>query len=225
MRQSFAFIIAAASAACLATAAQARDDAQGWGAATVNVDLGGGFRASNETVLRFSDNRGGLYEIEDNVMVGYKPSKQVTLWIGYTHNPQYDHGDFTRMEHRFRQQVNVDNFAQVGKLKLSGRVRLEERWREGQGGPAWRLRPFVKATLPVAGKVNFVASHESFIDLNTNAFQRVGGEERMRNFVGFAAPLSKKIGVEAGYLLQHGFVRNGSDNHDHVLSVSLTGNF
>lgn len=225
LRIAKTMMLAGAAAALLPAAAQARDDAQGWGAATVNVDLGGGFRASNETVLRFSDNRGGLYEIEDNVMVGYKPSKQVTLWIGYTHNPQYDHGDFTRMEHRFRQQVNVDNFAQIGKVKFSGRVRLEERWREGQGGPAWRLRPFVKASVPVAGKVNLVASHESFIDLNTNAFQRVGGEERMRNFVGFSAPLSKKVGIEAGYLLQHGFVRHGSDNHDHVLSVSLTGNF
>lgn len=225
MRQSFVLIFTAASTACLSAPVQARDDAQGWGAATANVDLGGSFRASNEVVLRFSDNRGGLYEVEDNLMVGYKPSKQVTLWIGYTHNPQYDHGDFTRMEHRFRQQVNVDNFAQIGKVKLSGRVRVEERWRDGQGGPAWRLRPYVKATLPVAGKVNLAASHESFVDLNTNAFQRVGGEERMRNFIGFAAPLSKKIGIEAGYLLQHGFVRNGPDNHDHVLSVSLTGNF
>lgn len=205
--------------------AQARDDAQGWAAATVNVDLGGGFRASNETVLRFSDIRGGLYEVEDNLMVGYKPNKQVTLWLGYTHNPQYDHGDFTRMEHRFRQQVNVDNFAQIGGIKFSGRVRLEERWREGQGGPAWRLRPFIKASMPVAGKVNLVASHESFIDLNTSAFQRVRGEERMRNFVGLSAPLSKKLGIEAGYLLQHGFVRGAADNHDHVFSVALTGNF
>ncbi|OYU35817.1 DUF2490 domain-containing protein [Novosphingobium sp. PASSN1] len=206
-------------------AAAARDDAQGWAAATVNVDLGGGFRASNETVLRFSDNRGGLYEVEDNLMVGYKPNKQVTLWLGYTHNPQYDHGDFTRMEHRFRQQVNVDNFLQLGSVKFSGRLRLEERWREGQGGPAWRLRPYVKAAVPVKGKLNLVVSHESFIDLNTSAFQRVGGEERMRNSMVLSAPLSKKLSIEAGYLMQHGFVRGGPDNHDHVLTVALTANF
>lgn len=205
--------------------AHARDDAQGWAAATVNVDLGGGFRASNETVLRFSNIRGGLYEIEDNLMVGFKPNKQVTLWLGYTHNPQYDHGDFTRMEHRFRQQVNVDNFLKLGSVRFSGRMRLEERWREGQGGPAWRLRPFLKATLPVAGKVNLVASHESFIDLNTSDFQRVRGEERMRNFIGLTAPISKKISVEAGYMLQHGFVRNGPDNNDHAASIAFTGNF
>ena len=169
-------ILAGAAALAMPAAAAARDDAQGWAAATVNVDLGGGFRASNETVLRFSDNRGGLYEVEDNLMVGYKPNKQVTLWLGYTHNPQYDHGDFTRMEHRFRQQVNIDNFLAIGRVKFSGRLRLEERWREGQGGPAWRLRPFVKAAVPLKGKVNLVLSHESFIDLNTSAFQRVGGK-------------------------------------------------
>lgn len=209
----------------LANPAHARDDAQGWAAGTVNVDLGGGFRASNETVLRFSDNRGGLYEIEDNLMVGYKPNKQITLWLGYTHNPQYDHGNFTIMEHRFRQQVNVDNFLKLGTVKFSGRLRLEERWREGQVGPAWRLRPFVKATMPLAGKVSLVASHESFLDLNTSTFQRVRGEERMRNFIGFSAPLSKKVGIETGYLLQHGFVRGGPDNHDHAFSFALTANF
>lgn len=223
--------VASLAAALLAGAvavpgpASARDDAQGWAAATVNVDLGGGFRASNETMLRFSNNRGGLYEIEDNLMVGYKPNKQVTLWLGYTHNPQYDHGDFTRMEHRFRQQVNVDNFLQLGPVRFSGRLRLEERWREGQGGPAWRLRPFVKAAMPLKGKVNLVLSHESFIDLNTSAFQRVGGEERMRNFAGISAPLGKTFGIEAGYMMQHGFVRSGPDNHDHALSVALTANF
>lgn len=230
MRRKLARSATPALAAVMAFAApaiaSARDDAQAWQAATVNVDLGSGFRASNEIVLRTSDHR-GFYEVEDNLMVGYKPNKQVTLWLGYTHNPQYDHGDFTRMERRFRQQVNVDNFARLGDVKFSGRVRLEERWREGQGGPAWRLRPYVKATLPIAnkGKTSLVASHESFIDLNTNAFQRVGGEERMRNFIGIATPLGRKIGLEAGYLLQHGFVRGGPDNHDHVFSVSLTGNF
>lgn len=215
------------SLAVLPAAAQARDDAQAWGAATVNVDLGAGFRASNETVLRVSDKRGGLYEVEDNLMIGYKPTKKVTLWLGYTHNPQYDHGDFTRMEHRFRQQVNVDNFVRLGNVRLSGRIRLEQRWREGQGGPAWRLRPYVKASLPIAnnGKTTLVTSHESFIDLNTNDFQRVGGEERMRNFVGINTPLSKKISLEAGYLMQHGFVHGAADNHDHVLSIALTGNF
>lgn len=202
------------------------DDTQAWAAATVNVDLGKGWRASNEIVLRTSDAR-GFYEVENNTMIGFKPTKQVTLWLGYTHDPNYSHGNFTVMEHRFRQQVNVDNFAKVGPVKFSGRVRLEERWREGQNGTAWRLRPYVKATWPVAakGKIALVASHESFIDLGRTTFQRVDGEERMRNFVGVSAPLGKRLGIEVGYLNQHGFVRGGPDTNDHVGSVALTANF
>ncbi|GEN98824.1 hypothetical protein NSE01_06570 [Novosphingobium sediminis] len=215
---------AAAMVVCAAHTSHARDDAQAWATANLNVDLGGGFRASNEIEVRVSDNR-GLYEVENHLMIGYKPTKNVTLWLGYTHNPQYDHGDFTRMEHRFRQQVNVDNFLQLGNVKFSGRLRLEERWREGQGGPAWRLRPQIKAVMPIAGKVNLVVSHESFFDLNTSAFQRVRGEERMRNFVGIGAPITKKVKFETGYMLQHSFVRGAPDNNDHAFLLALTGNF
>ncbi|MCW1381756.1 DUF2490 domain-containing protein [Novosphingobium sp. KCTC 2891] len=226
MRSVANVMILTAAMAAMPCAAIARDDAQAWQAATVNVDLGSGFRASNEIVARSSDRR-GFYEIEDNLMVGYKANKVVTVWLGYTHNPQYDHGDFTVMEHRFRQQVNFDNVATVGNVRLSGRLRLEERWRDGQNGTAWRLRPQVKAALPLksGSRTALVMTHESFIDLNTNTFQRVGGEERMRNFIGISTPLSKKITLEGGYLLQHGFVRNGPDNHDHVFSLALNGNF
>ena len=35
----------------------------------------------------------------------------MTLWAGYTHNPQYAAGDFTMMEHRAREQVTFDGFA------------------------------------------------------------------------------------------------------------------
>lgn len=202
------------------------DDKQAWAAATVNVDLGNGFRASNEAVFRTSDAR-GFYEIENNTMIGYKPNKQVTLWLGYTHDPNYSHGDFTVMEHRFRQQVNVDNFAELGNVKFSGRVRLEERWRDGQTGTGWRLRPYLKAVLPIAakGKVALVASHESFVNLGRTSFQKVNGHERMRNFVGISAPLLKHVTIEGGYLNQHGFVRNGPDTDDHVGSISLTASF
>jgi len=79
--------------------AAARDDAPACGAARVNVDLGGGFRASNEPVLRFSDNRGGLCEVEDNLLVGQQP----------------------------RRQRIVDASAQFWTVKFSGRLRLERR--------------------------------------------------------------------------------------------------
>jgi hypothetical protein len=214
------------SVVALPTAALAKNDTQFWQTANVSVDLGGGFKLTNETVLRTSDAK-GLYEVEDNLLLGYKVNKAVTLWAGYTHDPNYSHGDFTVMEHRFRQQVTFDNFAKLDKVKLSGRVRTEERWREGISGTGWRLRPYIKAVMPIAnkGKTTLVVSNESFFNLNSVSFQKVTGLDRMRTFVGVNTPLVKHVALEAGYLNQHGFVRNGPDNDDHVLSVAINASF
>ena len=199
-------------------------DTQYWQTLNVGVALPDNFKISNETVLRSSDAK-GFYEVENNFMVGKKVNKVVTLWLGYTFDPQYNHGAFRVREHRFRQQVNFDNFAVLGKVKLSGRLRLEERWREGLTGTAWRLRPQLKATAPIAGKVTLSVSSEAFLDLNNTAFQRVDGLERMRNAIYVTVPLSKKISIDFGYLNQHGFVPNGPDSNDHVLTTGLSASF
>lgn len=209
------------AALSLASPALASTDEQHWETMTVNVALPDNFRLSSETVLRTGDAR-GFYEVEENAMVGRKLNKQVTVWLGYTFNPTYLHGTFQRREHRFRQQVNFDNVLQLGKVRIGGRMRLEERWREGIQGTGWRLRPQVKATMPLVGKATLSVSSEQFFNLNTMAFQRVSGLDRMRNAISVAVPLNKKISVDCGYLNQHGFVRNGPDSSDHVLTLGLT---
>ena len=216
--------LALAATIAAAAPAVASEDTQYWQTLNVGVALPGNFKVSNETVLRSSDAK-GFYEVENNFMVGKKVNKVVTLWLGYTFDPQYNHGTFRFREHRFRQQVNFDNFAVLGKVKLSGRLRLEERWREGQTGTGWRLRPQVKATMPIAGKVTLSVSNELFIDLNNSSFQTVVGFERMRNAIFITFPLSRKIGIDVGYLNQHSFVRNGPDNSDNVLTAGLSASF
>ena len=91
-------------------------------------------------------------------------------------------------------------------------------------GTGWRARPYVKFSLPLreGGKTALVLSNETFINLNTTTFQRTEGLDRMRNLIAISTPLNKTITMEAGYLNQHGFVRNGEDTSDHVASVSLS---
>ena len=222
--RSIIFPLALAASVCIAAPASASTDTQYWQTLNLSVALPNNFKVSNEVVRRSSDAK-GFYEIENNFMVGKKVNKVVTLWLGYTFNPQYSHGTFRLREHRFRQQANFDNFAVLGKVKLSGRLRLEERWREGQTGTAWRLRPQIKATVPIAGKVTLSASNEVFIDLNNTGFQKVDGIERMRSAIYVTVPLSKKISIDFGYLNQHGFVPNGPDSSDHVLTTGLSASF
>ena len=124
MGRPFVWIAACASFIAPA-AAQAKQDTQLWSTASATLKLSSKWRMSEELVVRFSDTRKGLYEIESNTLVGYRLSKVTTVWAGYTHNPQYAGGTFTIMERRAREQVTFDGFAKVGPGKLSGRLRLE----------------------------------------------------------------------------------------------------
>jgi len=137
------------SAIFVALPAHAATDDQLWTTASASVKLSDHWRLSQELTARFSDNRNGLYEIESNTLLGYRLNKTVTLWAGYTHDPQYSGGDFTVMEHRAREQVTFDNIARIGGGKLSARVRVEQRWRENVDGTGWRLRPYLKYSLPI----------------------------------------------------------------------------
>lgn len=211
----------------IAVPASASEDEQFWVGSTATVKLSDRWRLSQEVIARFSNDRDGLYEVEMNTLVGYKIADKVTLWAGYTHNPNYNAGDFSVMEHRGRQQLTMDNIVKIGPGQLSARLRLEERWRDGVGGTAYRVRPYVKYVLPFhsGGKTALVLSHESFIDLNRTNFQRVQGEERMRNLIAVTTPLATNVSLEIAYLHQHGFRPDSDDSNDHAASVSLGFSF
>lgn len=217
-------ILCTALCALGSTSARASSDSQVWTTQIVNLKLGDKWRAQEELVERFSDNKGGLYEIESNTLLGYKLSKTTTLWAGYTHDPQYSGGNFTVMEHRIREQVTFDNVAQLGPGKLSFRLRGEERWRQNAAGTGWRLRPYVKYALPLAkgSKTALVLSAEPWFNLTTTTFQKQSGLDRIRSLIAISTPISKKLTAEIGYLNQHGFVRGGPDTSDHVASFSLS---
>jgi hypothetical protein len=221
LRLPLRFVLLAAAA--LPSAAMARDDAQLWIGGSAVADLGRRFRLSEEIVTRFSDNRGGLYEIESNTLLGIRLAPRTTFWAGYTHNPTYSHGRFAAMEHRAREQLTIDGLP-TGPGLLSLRLRMEERWRDGFAGTGWRLRPYVKYSLPLrhGGHTAIMFSHESFLNLNRTAFQARTGEERMRNAIAITTPLAKGVNAEIGYLNQHGFVRGGPDTSDHVATFTLS---
>lgn len=207
-----------------ATPACANNDTQYWQTLNVTVALPNNFKVNNETVLRSGD-ANGFSEFENNFMVGKKLGKVVTVWLGYTFDPFYTRGAFRVREQRFRQQVSFDNFASIGKVKLSGRLRLEQRWRGGQTGTAWRLRPQAKATVPIAGKVTLSVSNELFFDLNNTTFQRVDGIERMRNAAFITVPLNKHVNFEVGYLNQQVYFTNRAAESDNVLTTGLSASF
>jgi len=203
--------------------ALAREDDQLWTAVSASVKLDPKWQLSQEFVARFSDHRSGLYELEAATMLGYKLGKSIVVAGGYVHNPQYADGDFTVLERRAREQITIENIARIGAGKISARMRLEQRWRDNFDGTAVRARPYLKYSLPLGdqGKTSLNLSNETFINLNTKTFQRTEGIDRMRNLIAVGRKISPKLTVEAGYLNQYGFVRNGDDTMDHVANLSL----
>lgn len=216
--------VAALGAVGLVTPAAAMaSDSQLWTGGSVTVKLSDKWNLSQDITARFSDKKHGLYELEANTLVGYQLSKTVSLWGGYDHDPQYFAGDFTVMEHRLVEHFVSSNLGKLGGGQLSGRVRLEQRWRDGQNGTGWRLRPYLRYTVPFSGrsKVGLTLSEEPFFDLNTTTFQSVQGLERLRSLVAITAPISKHLSADIGYMNQHGFVPHGKDTNDNIAYVSV----
>lgn len=207
----------------VSTPALSQDDFQQWLSASVKINLTDRIEVGNETIARFSDEDGGLYEIEDALMLGYGINDAITVSAGYVHNPQYDSGRFREMERRAREQISFDDFAAIGALSFSGRLRFEQRWRDGIAGTAWRFRPHVKAALPLRGKggASLLLSVEPFINLSETVFQPSAGLERTRSAIAVSIPLATAVKLEAGYLNQHRFIRGGRDTDDHALTLSL----
>ena len=131
-------------------------------------------------------------------------------------------GDFTVMEHRAREQVDVrrlrtssargSSTAECGSSS-AGATRVD--------GTGWRVRPYLKYSLPIAGKTALNLSSEPFFNLNTTPFQRRTGLDRMRNLITISTPLTKTLSGEVGYMNQHGLVKNGPDTSDNVAYFGL----
>ena len=216
-------LLALPLAAATAGPAVATEDGQIWANENVTVNLSSKWVLSEEVTERFSNHKHGLYEFEANTLLGYRMNKWVTAWAGYTHNPQYSSGDFTAMEHRAREQVTIDKFAKIGPGVVSARLRAEQRWRDNADGTGWRLRPFLRYTIPFrpGGKTGITFTSEPFFNLNATTFQTKPGLDRMRNVVAFTTPIAKHLAGEFGYMNQHIFLDGKPDESDHIAWISF----
>lgn len=218
-----ACLIAAPLLAAVASPASARDDFQQWLSVSARVKLSDKVSVQNELNARFSEDRGGLYQIQDALLLGYKLNGVLTAAAGYVQSHEYRASDM-QVERRLRQQLSMDNFAHLGGASLSGRLRTEQRWRDEAAGTAWRIRPQLKVSVPLGDKTapSIIVSSEAFLNLNTTAFQSSEGLDRLRSTAVVSVPLPGGVRIEGGYLNQHRFVRGGPDTRDHALTASLS---
>ena len=206
----------------IAAPAWAQDaDSELWLTATGEIAVGKRTSIAVESVNRFSDDSGGLYEIELAAGVKRQLGEGWSVGGGYVRVVNYSRGIVTRTEDRLR--VDGGFSTDAGPFKLSGRLRLERRAASTGDEIGYRLRPNIKAALPLGkSDVRLFASHESFFALDDTDWGENAGHDRMRNAVGVSWKASKTIGVEAGYLHQYRMPRNArASATDHALTLTL----
>lgn len=213
--------------AALPTPALAESDFQQWLGLAVRINLTDTLSLQNESQARWSGDRDGLYQFQHSALLAYRAAPNVTVAAGYLHSPNYNGGKFASMERRAREQVTVDNIVKLGPAALSARLRTEQRWRDDLVGTAWRVRPYVRLSLPLGDKADptLHLSEEVFVNLNTTAFQTVQGIERLRTTASLAFPISKTVRLDAGYLNQHRIISGEEDRGEHALTASLSFSF
>ncbi len=231
MRTSFVVF----AAVCLAAApslAQTKDDGQLWTALVLQGRLG-----DKESGL---DRWRWMFDLQDRQRdegehfdlgvvrpaVGYAITDRPIAHAGYGWFVSDPKGRDEFGEHRPWQQLiwNVS----VGDLTVQSRTRLEQRFVETDGDTGWRLREFVKTTVPLAADNRTFASvwDELFWDLNDTDWGQRAGFRQNRVFVGPGWFLddAKKVSIEVGYLNQW-VDRPGEDKMNHCLSIWFFVNF
>ena len=152
--------------------------------------------------------------------LGWAVTERIAFFAGYAWitTDRADRSSFD--EHRAWQQLlwrlPVEGFS------LQSRTRLEQRVIDRELG--WRLREFVKATLPLTEDRRLFLSgyDELFIDLDDTDWGQRAGFRQNRAFAGLGWRLDEKRGVtlEGGYLNQW-ISRRGRDRVNHILSLNL----
>ena len=196
----------------------ADDDTQVWAVVNATKALNDRTVLTLDGQARFSDDASRLGQLIFRPSVGWRLDGTTTASLGYVYNRSTPKGRPAINEHRSWQQATF-RLAGDGKgVTLTGRTRLEQRWVEGRDGAGWRLRQQVRVTTPLKNGLRGVVWTEPFIGLNQTSWGQRDGLNQWRSFAGVAAPISKTVTLEPGYLHQRAF-RTGPDAVTHAVAV------
>lgn len=126
-----------------------------------------------------------------------------------------------RLEHRTWQQLTWRHALSI--VNVHHRVRLEQRYLEGEDGAANRLRWWLEGAVPIPRTPwSFVLRNEAFFDVDA---KREGPTEsgfgETRLFGGFDRNFENGLGVEVGYQLQYVDRRRREDLAIHTLMLMV----
>lgn len=203
---------AVCGAGLLLTAAPARAevDNQQWTLLTLNKELSQRWRAYLEIQPRIGEDVSHLERLLVRPAIGYRLNSKVSVWQGYGFTPLFE--PEYQAEHRLFQQLSFEDKVKAG--DFSNRTRLEERFIDGVGETAFRLRNMARFSHPVSADKRWalVGYDELFWNLNSTRLGPESGLDQNRLFLGVSREVNAAYRVETGYLLTHINTPRSSEN-------------
>ncbi len=156
--------------------------------------------------------------------ISYALNDRLMLSGGYRYSQSPGKGT-DQVEHRLWQQAGY-RIAELASARITGRTRLEQRFREDESGTGWRVRQQISLEQPLAGTdIELAIRSELFVGLKETGWGNANGlqEVRSRASVNWAMA---GLGWEAGYLNQ---IRMGTagaaDQTSHHIYLGLSKSF
>lgn len=184
------------------------------------------WRYALESPQRFADNVHKHAQGAWRFGIGRTLTPEWSAWGGYVFT--WTDIPYTRTpyaEHRLYQQLSWAR--RGGRVQLSGRLRVEERFLDTGNDMGLRLRQQVRVSVPVRDvkPLAWVFSEEYFLNLNATDYGARRGLDQNRAFAGTSWQWSDTLRSEVGYLHQY-LHRNGSPNRvNHALVIHLALSF
>lgn len=213
-------------------AGPARDDFSIWLSNTYQTDFGGSsWLAFLELAPRTKNDNNAFAQMIVRPLIGYKLSKQLQLWAGYTWQGEYNNQtDFDLATNDIMEQVQwIDNW--TPNLNFQYRFRLEQRFFAHEGDSAHRMRHRVRFLYSIPdSKAYLIASDELFVYFNSLDSGRMEhsvqtGVNQNRSYIGVGYKLTPQLNVDTGYQLQYLHNYGTADLLNHVWMTNINVNF
>ena len=198
------------------------DDTQGW----TSVSLAGPI--SDGKLLLWFDGHARFRDDAEELGVtifrpglGWRFSDRLSLWGGVARVTVHRDGPDID-EDRIWQQATY-RLGTPFEGSLSGRSRLEQRFRDDQGDDTgWRFRQLVRWAKPIKGtNFGWLVWNELFWGLNNADWGQRDGFDQNRALIGVTWKTSDRVRMEAGYLNNLLDTPGGSDRTNHNVSVGV----
>lgn len=197
------------------------DEFQAWSAVAANGPINDGeLLFWFDGHARFGDDAGRLSTSIIRPGLGWRYSPDLTLWLGYARVTGHQ-ADPNIEEDRAWQQA-IYRLGDFATGQLSGRTRLEQRFRDEDSDTGVRVRQFLRWAKPIPNSsLSYVVANELFLNLNDAEWGQSSGFNQNRLFLGLNQKVNETYKVEVGYV--HNYINQiGRDNQlNHILSASL----